>query len=141
MSKSIYEQIMAGAVEVNHQATGYSKQTAMFNLPAFLQIPEATLFDKASLLEWLEEHGCLLEVLHSGVQQEVIGVRATARPSVTKADPNPSLDAPERHRLVRDYKPRQIPRLVSDEEKTGKAFGKLSREQQLKILKDAGFEM
>lgn len=141
-SASIIEQVKAGQVEVNHQAEGFKKQTAVFKLPAHLCLTEEVLFDEQELINHLKQHGVLHAIIHKGIAQDIICVRAKARPSITKTDKNPPLDTPARHKLVSDYKPNLLPRpqaikLPSIDDQA-EMIKKLSPEKLQELLLKAG---
>lgn len=104
MAQSIRAQLNAGKVEVEHKG-----QNAEFELPMWMQLDNATLDDESALVEHLRQNGLLLPVLHNGLSQCVIGVRAVARPNPTKSEPNPDFPTSELRRKARQWEPNKLP--------------------------------
>jgi len=74
MSKSVREQINQGVINVEHK--GLSQDV---ELPTWLRNTAPNLDLQEALIDSLREDGQLLGVLHQGLAQSVINVRAAAR--------------------------------------------------------------
>ena len=124
--KAIRTQLKEGVTEVTHE-----DQKANFELPEHLAEAYPYLDDKTALVKHFDEHGVLLEMLHQGISQEFVNVRAKARPNKTKQNPNPSLDTAEQRRKAKDHRPGTLP--AEDRSRLTK------REKAKKSLIDLGF--
>lgn len=111
MSKQkLTREILAdGKVTVNHQ-----DQVATFNLPGWLSGVSEHLDNETDLANYLRERGVLLGVIHQGLAQEIINVRAKARPAPTKENPDPDLDTPRQHEKVANHVPSLLPKPKAD---------------------------
>lgn len=126
MAQSIRKQLNEGQVEVEHKG-----QKDMFDLPEWLQLSNDVLDSEEKLIEHLREQGLLLAVLHQGLSQSVIGVRAVARPNVTKSDPDPAFPTAALRKRAASWKPNRLP---------SEDGGRLSkRDKAIKALTDLGF--
>ena len=74
MSKSVREQINQGLINVEHKGLFQDVE-----LPTWLRNTAPNLDDVSALMISLREDGQLLGVLHQGLAQSVINVRAAAR--------------------------------------------------------------
>ena len=74
MSKSVREQINQGIINVEHKGIVQDVE-----LPTWLRNTATNLDDAEALIDSLREDGQLLGVLHQGLAQSVINVRAAAR--------------------------------------------------------------
>ncbi len=87
MAKSFHTILAEGTIEVLHRG-----QAVNLELPEWLTDAKDCLMDESALLEWAKEHEILHGLIHSGIQQEIIRIRAAARPSVnTKTDESKSI--------------------------------------------------
>lgn len=77
MAKSFHTILNEGTIEVKHLG-----EDATFDLPTWLTAASSILADEVALLEWAQEHEVLHGLLHSGIQQEIIRIRAAARPTI-----------------------------------------------------------
>lgn len=107
MSKQkLTREILAdGSVVVTHQ-----DQVATFKLPNWMQGVSDVLDNETNLVNYLKERGVLQGVIHQGLAQEIINVRAKARPMPTKDDPNPDLDSKRQHEKVAYHVPSLLPK-------------------------------
>ena len=74
MSKSVREQINQGIINVEHKSLVQDVE-----LPTWLRNTAPNLDDAEALIDSLRKDGQLLGVLHQGLAQSVINVRAAAR--------------------------------------------------------------
>jgi hypothetical protein len=130
MAQSIRQQLNNGKVEVTH-----GNQQAMFELPAWLDLTDSTIDDKDALIEHLEQHGVLMGVLHQGLAQSVIGVRAAARPNKKDED----LDTATQRKKAREWTPGTLPRPKDEVSEATSAIQKLldkgfTKEQILEMI-------
>ena len=122
MAESIYTTLQArDSFKVNHEGT-----TREFTLPKWVPSDEEVEVEE-KLIEKLEEAGLLHAVLQSGIKQEVINLRAVARPG--KGEPWDD-DAQAR---VSNYEPTTCKR-----PKSGGGKKAPSKEEALKVLTSAG---
>ena len=77
MAKSFYNILKEGKLEVNHKG-----EDVTFDLPQWLIEASDCLEDEAALLTWAREYEVLHGLLHYGIQQGIIALRAAARPQV-----------------------------------------------------------
>ena len=81
MAKSFYTILEEGTIEVNHRG-----EDVTLNLPEWIKAAAPALESESDLLEWAQEYEVLHGLLHSGLQQEIIRLRAAARPAVNVKD-------------------------------------------------------
>ena len=77
MAKSFYTIIDEQEIEVLHQG-----EQVVLDLPSWIKEAKGLLEDEEELLKWAKDHGILHGLLHSGIQHEIIAIRAIARPSI-----------------------------------------------------------
>lgn len=77
MAKSFYSILSEGTLEVNHKG-----EDVTFNLPAWLIAAAEKLENEEKLLEWAQEYEVVHGLLHFGIQQLIIALRAAARPKI-----------------------------------------------------------
>ena len=84
MAQSIYEIIETGKIEVNHNG-----EDVTFELPSWLKQAAGKLENEEELLTWAKGEGIVHALLHAGLSDTVIGLRAAIRPAAKKnADGN-----------------------------------------------------
>ena len=87
MAKSFHNILDDGKIEVSHRG-----EDVTLTLPAWLTEASPVLMDEELLVEWAKENEVLHGLIHSGIQQEIIRLRAVARPPVdTKTDTSLSI--------------------------------------------------
>ena len=79
MAQSIYEIIETGKIEVNHNG---DDQT--FELPSWLKEAAGKLENEEELLTWAKDNKIIHALLHAGLADTVIGLRAAIRPAAVK---------------------------------------------------------
>ena len=79
MAQSIFEIIETGKIEVNHNG-----EDRTFDLPEWLKAASGKLENEKELLEWAEEYEIIHALLHAGLSDTVIGLRAAIRPAGKK---------------------------------------------------------
>jgi len=77
MAQSIHTIIKTGKFEVKHQ-----HEEVMLNIPQYLIINSDVMMDEDKLLQWAMDNEILHGLLHKGIKQLIIDLRATARPQV-----------------------------------------------------------
>jgi len=82
MAKSFHDILKEGKIEVLHNG-----EEITLDLPTWLAEAGAVLMDEEALLEWAKDNEVLHGLLHSGIKQEIIMLRAAARPNDV-ADPD-----------------------------------------------------
>lgn len=75
MAKSFYNILAEKEIEVNHQG-----EDVVLDLPEWLTGASEVLEDEKALTDWAKKNGCLHGLLHYGIQQFIIKIRAIARP-------------------------------------------------------------
>ena len=84
MAKSFHTILNEGIIEVSHLG---EKET--FELPEWLTGAKDILGDMEALVAWAQEEEVMHGLLHSGIQQEIIRIRAASRPTINSyADVN-----------------------------------------------------
>ena len=76
MAKSFHTIISEGTIDVMHQG-----EEVTLELPAWLKSAKGILNDAEKLEAWAKDQGILHGLLHSGIQHEIIDIRAVARPA------------------------------------------------------------
>jgi hypothetical protein len=79
MAQSMFDIIETGKIEVNHNGEDRS-----FDLPDWLKQATGKLENKDTLLEWATEHEIIHALLHAGIADTIIGLRAAIRPAAKK---------------------------------------------------------
>jgi len=79
MAQSIYEIIETGKIEVNHNGEDKS-----FELPNWLKAAAGKLENEKELLDWAKEYEIIHALLHAGLADTIIGLRAAIRPAAKK---------------------------------------------------------
>lgn len=127
--KPTRETLREGVLRVSHKGL-----TAVINLPLWLAGCYRHLDNQAELCAWLDNQDLLLEVLHLGLAQAVIRVRAEARTYDKDGLPVINTEA------ASDYKPKPLPSPAA--KKSGmtpeEALDALSPEQLRELLKKKG---
>jgi len=87
MAKSFHNILKEGTIDVLHRG-----EEVTLTLPEWLTEASEVLMQEEDLTQWAKDNEVLHGLLHSGIQQEIIRLRAAARPAVnTKDDTSPSL--------------------------------------------------
>ena len=79
MAQSIFEIIETGKIMVNHDG-----EDVVFNLPNWLKDAAGKLENEEDLLTWAKGEGIVHALLHAGLSDTVIGLRAAIRPAAKK---------------------------------------------------------
>jgi hypothetical protein len=79
MAQSMYEIIETGKIEVNHNG-----EDVTFNLPEWLKNAAGKLENAEALLAWAKEYEIIHALLHAGISDTIIGLRAAIRPAGKK---------------------------------------------------------
>ena len=79
MAQSMYEIIETGKIEVNHNG-----EDRVFDLPNWLKNAASKLENEEKLLEWAKEYEIIHALLHAGIADTIIGLRAAIRPAAKK---------------------------------------------------------
>ena len=77
MAKSFHTILKEGTIDVNHKG-----EDVTFDLPTWLTSAMDLLEDEQKLLAWAQTHEVLHGLMHFGIQQLIIALRAAARPTV-----------------------------------------------------------
>ncbi len=77
MAKSFHNIIKDGTFVVSHRG-----EDVTLTLPEWLSEAKDKLDDEKALTEWAKDNGVLHALLHAGIQQLIINLRAIARPPV-----------------------------------------------------------
>ena len=133
-TKSVRQQLSEGYVLVNHQ-----DQSANFDLPEWMKRTSKVLDDEEQLVQELRNSGNLLGVIHQGLAQCIIGVRAKARPVATKSNPEPKLDTATQRKKVQEYQAPTLPKPKDELAEATSAIQKLlnkgfTKEQILEMI-------
>lgn len=132
MAKSFYTTLEEGSFEVKHQ-----HEYVTLVLPEWLVDASDKLDDEESLLEWAQEHEVLHGLMHLGIQQVIIALRAAARPSVNaKTGETKSIltDMENAQKRVDDY-------VLKPVKKPGSSKKTPSPEEALKVLQASGMTL
>lgn len=79
MAQSIFEIIETSKLEVNHNG-----EDVTFNLPEWLKQAAGKLENEEELLSWAKEYEILHALIHAGIADTIIGLRASIRPAAKK---------------------------------------------------------
>jgi len=79
MAQSMYEIIEIGKIEVNHN--GEDKE---FDIPEWLKAAAGKLENEEELLNWAKEYEIIHALIHAGIADTIIGLRAAIRPAGKK---------------------------------------------------------
>lgn len=107
MAQSMYEIVETGKIEVNHNG-----EDVDFIIPNWLKNASGKLENEDELLAWAKEEGILHALLHSGISDEIIGLRAEIRPNDKKDASGNAVkvslikDAEKAQKRADAYKPR-----------------------------------
>ncbi len=77
MAKSIYTTLN----EINNFEITHGANTANFTLPSYLEGVRDILEDEEALIKWAMDHEIMHGLLHYGLQELLIKLRAVARPA------------------------------------------------------------
>jgi len=149
MAENVRQQLRRGTIEVT-----YEGQVAAYHLPEWMQNCYGILDNEDELVAHLKHEGVLLGVLHEGIGGSgcLVGVRAKARPTKTKSDPNPSFPTANLKSKAYDFKPTLLPVEpekkkekdamsaldAKSEEMFGKPKDQLDQDQKQKLAKEVG---
>ena len=75
MAQSLFEIIENGRIEVNHNGDDVT-----FDIPEWLKAASGKLENEEDLLTWARENKVVHALLHAGIADTIIGLRATIRP-------------------------------------------------------------
>lgn len=75
MAKSFYNIIKEGKIKVTH-----GQNNVTLDLPTWLQEAKDCLENEDGLVAWARSNGVMHGLLHAGIQQVIIQMRAAARP-------------------------------------------------------------
>jgi len=130
MAKSFYNIIEEGSISVSHRGEDVTLQ-----LPSWLCDADGLLEDANALLEWANENKIVHALLHSGIQQMIIQMRAVARPKVNvKTDESLSIISDRENAQKRLYEFEMKP--VA---KPGQRKDTMTEDDMFKALKAAGY--
>ena len=107
MAQSMYEIIETGKIEVNHNG-----EDVTFNVPDWLKNASGKLENEEALFAWAKKEGILHALLHSGISDEIIGLRAEIRPNDKKDSEGNAIkvslvkDAEKAQKRAEAYKPK-----------------------------------
>jgi hypothetical protein len=104
---SIREQILTRKIEVSHAG-----KSVTYTLPTYLSGITPEVLDNENLLvEYMNDKGCLHGLLHVGLQQEIINVRAIPRKKTVDGQPiaQTAENITKYQKMIDSYKPALMP--------------------------------
>lgn len=104
MAKSIHTTIKEDRLEVSHQGEDISLET-----PDWFRQFDEMMDDEEKLLHVARQEGVLHGLLHAGLQQAVIGMRAAARPVKDGVTWTTEGEADRAQKRLDAYRPKPVP--------------------------------
>jgi hypothetical protein len=132
MAKSLYTTLEEGTFEVKHQ-----HEYVTLELPQWIKRAGAHLDSEDDLIVWAEGHEVMHGLLHMGLQQAIIALRAAARPAVNaKTGETKSIidDREKAQKRVDEY-------VVKPIKKPGTSKKETTPEDALAVLRKAGYSL
>lgn len=125
MAKSIHTTISEEAIEVMHDG-----ETYMFTMPSWVLEFSDVMGDEDGLVEVARRHKCLHGLLHAGLQQLIINIRAKGRPADKKGETQP-MDTDAGQERIDSYRMKPVP--------VPGAIRAITPDKAIQSLKAAGF--
>ena len=103
MAKSIHNTIKETTIDIQHAGQDYT-----FDMPGWVNDFSTHMDDVDGLVEVARKHDCLHGLLHAGLQQLIINIRAKGRPADKKGQTQP-MDVEAGQDRIDNYRMKPVP--------------------------------